>query len=255
MLHYASLLLYGFPVLYIVSKVIAYALWYVSTFRASHRFIATSTVPSVTVYNRVDSVIFWMLSQWTAPIVEALPFGWGHWMKYAKKDASWYYRGTLHQEELKSDVLCVPIYSTIAVPQVKLCSALEYNLRPSNFHACAGGQLLTVADADVASQIVHRWKDFSKKVEFYRTLAVFGPNVVTVEGTDVGSTNVPFNKSYSMVSAKRCYTTQPVLDEHKLMARFSSGKDIERSQVRLLMRRIAGNDELAYDWYVKLMSV
>ncbi|CZS87974.1 uncharacterized protein RCO7_00944 [Rhynchosporium graminicola] len=174
MLIYASLLLYGLPVLYIVSHVVVYVRWYISSLREAHRFAANSTVPCVTVYNRVDSILFLVLSPWIAPIVEALPFGWGHWMLYAKKDGSWYHRGKLHREELKSDVF---------------------------FHVGAGGQLLIVADADVASQVVHRWKDFSKKIAYYRTLAVFGPNVVTVEGTDWQRhrkiTSPPFNEKNS----------------------------------------------------------
>lgn len=49
MLHYASLLLYGLPTLFILSKFVGYLTWYITTFNAAHRFAATSTVPSVTV--------------------------------------------------------------------------------------------------------------------------------------------------------------------------------------------------------------
>ncbi|KAH7419802.1 cytochrome P450 [Cadophora sp. MPI-SDFR-AT-0126] len=177
MLQYASIFLYGLPILFIISKLtklVSYVSWYTTTFGEARRFAATSTVPSVTIYSHAGSVIFWLTSTWTAPIIEALPFGWGHWVKYVRKDASWHYKGKLHQEELKSDV-----YWTVG----------------------PGGQALYVSDADVISQIVHRWKDFSKKVVHYRTLAVFGPNVLTVEGSDWQRhrkiTGPPFNERNS----------------------------------------------------------
>ncbi|KAE8452785.1 hypothetical protein EG329_013057 [Mollisiaceae sp. DMI_Dod_QoI] len=46
-----------------------------------------------------------------------------------------------------------------------------------------GGPNLIVSDADVITEIAHRWKDFSKNTDPYRTLAVFGANVVTSEGS------------------------------------------------------------------------
>ncbi|KAH7350990.1 cytochrome P450 [Rhexocercosporidium sp. MPI-PUGE-AT-0058] len=190
MLHYASILLYGLPALFVVSRVVAYITWYITTFKEAHRFVATTTIPSVTIYSHCSSVIFWLASTWTAPFIEALPFGWGHWVRYVKKDASWHYRGKLHQDELQSDVF--------------------WTVGP-------GGQQLYVSDADVISQIVHRWKDFSKKVVHYRTLAVFGPNVLTVEGSDWQRhrkiTGPPFNeRNSSLVFQKSVVQGQDMLD-------------------------------------------
>ncbi|KAK0108949.1 hypothetical protein ONS96_002786 [Cadophora gregata f. sp. sojae] len=169
MLHYPSLFLYGLPALFVLSKLISYVNWYITTFNDARRFAATSTVPSVTIYSHCGSVIFWLASPWIAPLIETLPFGWGDWVSYVKKDFAWHKKG-----KLKSDVF--------------------WTVGP-------GGQALYVADADVISQIVHRWKDFSKKVVHYRTLAVFGPNVVTVEGSDWQRhrkiTGPPFNERNS----------------------------------------------------------
>lgn len=85
----------------------------------------------------------------------------------------------MHREELKSDVF--------------------WTVGP-------GGPTLMVSDAEVITEIAHRWKDFSKQVEPYRTLAVFGPNVVTSEGSTWQRhrkiTGPPFNeKNSSLVFA------------------------------------------------------
>lgn len=69
----------------------------------------------------------------------------------------WASKGKLHREELKSD--------------------LWWTVGP-------GGPGLWVSDADVLSQITHRWKDFPKPVGPYESLEIFGPNVVTTEGAD-----------------------------------------------------------------------
>ena len=121
----------------------------------ARRFAAASPLPFVTVYWYREAGLFWLLSPWFAPCVERLPFGWGHWIRYKKRDFSWAHKGVLPREELGSDV-----YWT----------------------AAPGGCLLHVSDADVTSQIVHRWKDFPKSIFYYNDLTYFGHNVVTTEG-------------------------------------------------------------------------
>jgi hypothetical protein len=130
---------------------------YFSSLQQSRRFGKSSPVPSVTIYNSRDSFLFWLLSPWLAPYIEALPFGLGHWCKYSKKDYMWASKGELHREELKSDV-----WWTVG----------------------SGGPALKISDANVVSQITHRWRDFPKPVGPYQSLEIFGPNVVTTEGSD-----------------------------------------------------------------------
>jgi hypothetical protein len=64
-----------------------------------------------------------------------------------------------------------------------------------------GGPTLIVSDADIVTEIAHRWKDFSKQTKPYRSLAVFGPNVVTSEGSTWQRhrkiTSPPFNEKNS----------------------------------------------------------
>jgi cytochrome P450 len=77
-------------------------------------------------------------------------------MRYAVHDGSWHHKGTLPRKELGSDVYWL--------------------LRPG------GPQLWVVADADLISEITHRWKDFPKPVIYYTQLQLFGENVLTAEG-------------------------------------------------------------------------
>jgi hypothetical protein len=123
----------------------------------ARRFAAASPVPYVSVYWYRESGWFWLLSPWCAPFLESLPFGLGHWVRYMKRDFSWAHKGKLPREELGSDVF---------------------------WTAAADDCLLHVSDADVVSQVVHRWKDFPKAELYYNDLTWFGDNVITTEGSD-----------------------------------------------------------------------
>ncbi|CZR53265.1 uncharacterized protein PAC_03143 [Phialocephala subalpina] len=178
MIDYLSLALYGVPLVYVSTKVVSYLVWYFTTLNAAKRFGASSPIPAVAVYTPRSSTIIWLSSPYFAPFFEALPFGWGHWFKYVRMDFDWWYK-CLHRTELKSDVF--------------------WTVGP-------GGPTLIVSDADVVTEIAHRWKDFSKQTKPYRSLAVFGPNVVTSEGSTWQRhrkiTSPPFNeKNSSLVFA------------------------------------------------------
>lgn len=73
----------------------------------------------------------------------------------AVRDGTWQHKGTLPRKELGSDVYWL--------------------LGP-------GGPQLWVGDADLISDITHRWKDFPKPVMYYPQLQLFGENVLTAEG-------------------------------------------------------------------------
>jgi len=151
MIDHISFLVYSVVILFLGTKVLTF---FMSLFQG-RRFGESSPLPSVTIYIQRDSLIFWLLSPWLAPFIERLPFGCGHWVRYLKRDFAWHTKGNLHRQELGSDVFWV---------------------------VGAGGAHLYVSDADVISQVVHRWKDFSKLVKYYRSLNIFGPNVLTAEG-------------------------------------------------------------------------
>jgi hypothetical protein len=123
----------------------------------ARRFAAASPIPFVTVPWYREAGTFWLFSPWFAPFIEKLPFGLGHWIHYKKRDFSWAHKGRLPREELKSDVF---------------------------WTAMIDGCLLHVSDADVVSQIVHRWRDFPKSEFYYADLTFFGENVITTEGSE-----------------------------------------------------------------------
>ncbi|TVY91117.1 Cytochrome P450, partial [Lachnellula willkommii] len=179
-------LAYGLLAAYVGQKAMTYFL----SAREARRFAAASPIPSVSIYSPRDSTLFWIFSPWLAAIIESLPFNWGHWMLYAKKDFNWLSRGKLPLEELGSDT-----YWT----------------------AGPGGVALWSSDADVVCQVVHRWKDFPKSAGDYVALAVFGPNVVTTEGADWQRhrkiTAPPFNeKNSGLVFHQTTIQTKKMLD-------------------------------------------
>jgi hypothetical protein len=88
------------PFLYFGAKAVKYT----SGLIEARRFAASQSLPTVLVYNQRGDLIFWLLSPWIAPILEALPFKMGHWVRYIKKDFAWDHKGALHREELGSDV-------------------------------------------------------------------------------------------------------------------------------------------------------
>lgn len=45
-----------------------------------------------------------------------------------------------------------------------------------------GGIILYTADADVISQITTRWTDFPKPTPLYRSVNIYGKNIVSSEG-------------------------------------------------------------------------
>ena len=163
-------IVYGLLAAYVGNKAMTY---FLSALEAK-RFAATSPIPSVSIYNHRDSQLFWIFSLWIAPIIEILPFNWGHWILYTKKDFNWLSKGKLPIDELGGDTY---------------------------FTAGPGGVALWSSDADVISQVVHRWRDFSKSVDDYVTLNLYGPNVVTTEGADWQRhrkiTGPPFNEKNS----------------------------------------------------------
>jgi hypothetical protein len=131
---------------------------YLTTFLQARRFAKSSPLPYVSVYSprgKILSMLFWIFSPVIAPFFEALPFRLGHWIRYAKKDFAWASKGELHRKDLKSDVW---------------------------WNVGASGLVMWISDADVITQITHRWKDFPKPP--YVSLSVFGQNVVTSEGVD-----------------------------------------------------------------------
>jgi hypothetical protein len=132
-----------------------YAIWYVSTFRKALRIEGSTPLPSVRIYTPRYSPLVYVISPYIAPLFKYLPFGWGNWMRYAVRDGTWQHKGTLPRKELGSDVYWL--------------------LGP-------GGPQLWVADADLISDITHRWKDFPKPVMYYTQLLLFGENVLTAEG-------------------------------------------------------------------------
>jgi hypothetical protein len=160
----------GLIAFYVGQKLLPYV---VSTLEAQ-RFAARSPLPSVNIYCHRESILFWLFSPWIAPIIEKLPFNWGHWVQYARKDFSWLAKGKLSRDELGSDT-----YWTVG----------------------PGGVALWSSDADVISQVVHRWKDFSKLVDDYLALNAYGKNVVTTDGADWQRhrkiTGPPFNERNS----------------------------------------------------------
>jgi cytochrome P450 len=132
-----------------------YAIWYISTFRKALRIEGLTPLPSVRIYTPRYSPLIYVISPYIAPLFKYLPFGWGKWMRYAVRDGTWQHKGTLPRKELGSDVYWL--------------------LGP-------GGPQLWVADADLISDITHRWKDFPKPVMYYTQLQLFGENVLTAEG-------------------------------------------------------------------------
>jgi cytochrome P450 len=46
-----------------------------------------------------------------------------------------------------------------------------------------GGANLQIANAEIIAEVGHRWKDFSKQVENYQTMTVFGSNILSTEGS------------------------------------------------------------------------
>ncbi|TVY80294.1 Cytochrome P450 72A14 [Lachnellula suecica] len=145
------LMAYGLLAIFVGQKLLSYTFSFLET----KRFTATSPIPSVSIFSHRDSMWFWLFSLRFASLVESLPFNWGHWMRYAKKDFSWLSQGKLARDELGSDTFWL---------------------------TAPGGPALWTGDAEAISQIVHRWKDFSKSVDDYVALDVYGPNVVTTEG-------------------------------------------------------------------------
>jgi hypothetical protein len=137
----------------IVSKVFGFF----TSLAEARRFAASSPIPFVTIPWYRESGGFWLLSPWFAPYLENLPFELGQWVRYKKRDFAWAHKGRLPREELKSDLF---------------------------WTAAVDGCLLHVSDADVVTQIVHRWKDFPKSEFYYNDLTWFGENVITTEGSD-----------------------------------------------------------------------
>jgi hypothetical protein len=141
----------------VIAIVITKVFRFWTSLQQARRFAKSSPIPFVTIPFYRGSGWFWLLSPWFAPYLERLPFRLGHWVRYKKRDFSWAHKGKLPREELGSDVF---------------------------WTAAVDGFLLHVSDADVVSQIVHRWKDFPKSEAYYNDLTWFGDNVITTEGSD-----------------------------------------------------------------------
>jgi hypothetical protein len=169
MFDYLPLLICSIPIVFLAPKI----LFYFTSLHDARRFAASTTLPCVNIYSPRDNLPFWLFSPWFAPLLEALPFGWGNWIRYVKRDFSWQARGTIPQ---------------------KLGSDAWFTIGP-------GGAHLFISDADMISQATHRWKDFPKPIEQYAALNFFGANVITTEGADWQRhrkiTGPPFNERNS----------------------------------------------------------
>ncbi|KAH6682921.1 cytochrome P450 [Halenospora varia] len=148
-------------------------LTYCVSFYQTSQSIKSTWVPKLTCYTWRDDMITWLISPWIAPIVESLPFGWGHWIRYTKRDFNWWSKGDLAREELGD------VYWTVA----------------------PGGPQLWVSDASIITQVIQRRQDFVKKVSDYRATDLYGRNVLSSEGTiwqrHRRITGPPFNEKNS----------------------------------------------------------
>jgi cytochrome P450 len=140
----------------LLAAILRYLIWYITTFRKALQLEISTPLPSVRIYTPRYSPFIYLISPYFAPLFTYLPFGWGKWMRYAVRDCTWHHKGTLPREELGSDVYWL--------------------LGP-------GGAQLWIADADLISNITHRWKDFPKPVMYYAHLLLYGENVLTAEGS------------------------------------------------------------------------
>jgi hypothetical protein len=95
-----SILIYIIPVIFVGSRLFRYF----SGVYQARKFAALQPIPSVFVYHQRGSIIFWLLSPLFAPFLESLPFKWGQWIRYIKKDFAWSHKGELPLKELGSDV-------------------------------------------------------------------------------------------------------------------------------------------------------
>ncbi|KAF4628195.1 hypothetical protein G7Y89_g9958 [Cudoniella acicularis] len=169
MLDYTSLALYSIPAVILGTKVLTYLISLYQT----RRQIKSPSVPVVRVYTWRDDMVTWLLSPWLALFLERLPFQWGHWIRYTKRDFNWWSKGDLARQEV-GDVY--------------------WNVGP-------GGAALWISDADVITQIIQRRNDFVKQTDDYRALDLYGPNVVSTEGAAWQRhrriTGPPFNEKNS----------------------------------------------------------
>lgn len=99
MLGYISSVLCCLPILVLFPTLLDYYL----SFQDARKFVTKSSLPSVTIFSPRDSTVFFLASAWIPSFVEQLPFRWGHWLRYVKRDFSWASKGDLAREELKSD--------------------------------------------------------------------------------------------------------------------------------------------------------
>jgi hypothetical protein len=81
MFQYIYILLWCIPIVWFGTKVV----WYFTSMFEAKRFGASQRLPYISIYTICDSALFWQFSPYFAPFIEALPFGWGNWVKYVKK--------------------------------------------------------------------------------------------------------------------------------------------------------------------------
>lgn len=95
-----SVLVFTIPVLVMGKQLMQY----LNGIYQARQFVVGQPIPHVFVYNTRGNILFWLLTPWFAPILEALPLRMGHWIRYIKKDFAWAHKGTLPLEELRSDI-------------------------------------------------------------------------------------------------------------------------------------------------------
>jgi hypothetical protein len=163
------------PAVFISRKIIA---WLSSIYQA-HQFQKAAKLPCVVIWSVRDHQLFWMISPYLTPIIDRFPFGLGRWIHFVKKDYIWIHRDYAPREQLGSDLYWIAGPGRTSPTEVTLW----------------------VSDADMIADVVHRWKDFPKPIEYYNSLDIYGPNVVTTEGSTWQKhrkiTGPPFNERNS----------------------------------------------------------
>lgn len=169
------------PILYLGN----YYLCFARNLRAAKASGIPYVIEPVLIFNR-----FWLVTHRAfLPYIRKLPKKWTEsWIDYSYPEWSW---------------------TELYAPFKKMGTDTFLTVSP-------GGSLLWTADANVISQITNRRNDFPKPIHIYRSVDIYGKNVVSTEGNHWRHhrkiTSPPFTeKNNHMVWAESLHTAESMV--------------------------------------------